>query len=242
MSRIKSYTIALIYHPFNPKSQGEVSEIKTALESYGNTITVFKATKELVLHLKKNSADIAFNLARNQGKAAINRSISAICELLNIPIIGPNVFAAELCNNPEMLHPILKYDRVPIMPNLDPHSSSNLLQAFLLGTECQKFFLIMPPEMNPDISHRIAEICKKSFKSIHGSDYGQFTIFLENSTTPYLTEINPMPFLGKNSNFAKLVNLQNINYPDFINIILMNALIRHKLPLPANYESLKKNL
>jgi len=247
VNSIKKYTISLIYSPFTDKHLNEVFAISKAIESFGNKVLIFKANRDIISELKKESIDLAFNLARKSEIEGYNTSIPAICELLDIFVIGPNVFSASVYNSEDIFLQILKYDEIPFITNLSLQDTPNLIQIFLLGTINPWYFLKTPSYISIDstLEPKIIEISKRAFSSIHGSDYCKFTFFLENENS-FLIEINQMPLLGSDSDFAKLAKLKGINYINFINIIVYNALKRYNLQIPEEYEPLidliEKNL
>ncbi len=195
----------------------------------------------MITTLKEESIDIAFNLARNDGHKNYDRYVSAICELLEIKTIGPNIFSSAICNSEQILSQVLKNDKIRYLNTINSQIFSNLIQIYLLGDNKLRFFFNLPKKFTlpSSIAQEIIKICKKCYNSIHGTDYCKFTMFLEENRTPYLLKINLMPLLGKINDFANLASLEGIEYDDFINFIILNNSLRHNLSLLKPYLPLK---
>lgn len=229
----KSCNIAVIFNPRAPNYYSELHDVVSALEYLGNTVLPKKADKSLFLSLKEQPIDLVFNLARRISHTQYSVSVSAICELFGLNIIGPNVFTASLCNDKKILSQILKYDGLPFKEVI-PKKDFMLLDVFLLGTIEPLFFFKKPIEleMTSVITQKIIRICQNAFLSIHGTDYCNFTFVLHKQKyeSPFLININPMPHLGIRGTFAKVISLKKIKYIDFINRIVFNALKHLNLP------------
>ena len=237
-----AYTISLVFYPFSGNNIKEITSVKNALESFGNKVSTVKANRDLISILKTNAPDIVFNLAHKNAKYNHTTAVSAISELLELNVIGPNVFASSVCNSKKDLFQILKFDGIPIVDRSRASKSSNLIQVFLLGNYSNPLFFFKTPihlKIDYSTEQKITDLCKKAQRSIHGSDYCQFTFQLDNNTNPILIELNPYPLLGKDNTFARLVKIKGINYTNFINIILLNAFTRYNLPITQSYQDLK---
>jgi len=241
MIAIPGFNISLIYYPFFKQNRREILDIKSALESFDNTVYPFEANQDLIPNLKKYSLDLAFNLTRNANANTFDYSISALCELLEIPLIGPKIFTASVCSAKETLLPILQHDGILLLNRLETREFSNFIQIFLLVNK-EFLFFIKPTSqitINAVTEAKIKDLCKKTFQSIHGSNYCEFGVYLDKNTNPILVRIDPMPDLEKIADFARSAKkLHGLDYNDFINLIVLNAASRANLPIPDHYQLL----
>jgi len=241
MIAIPGFNISLIFYPFFEQNRREIIDIKGALEAFDNTVYPFEANRDLIPNLQKQLIDLAFNLTRD-ATGGFDYTVSAICELLEIPVIGPKIFTASVCSSKETLLPILQHDRISLLNRLDTKKYPDYLQIFLLANTELLFFI--KPTLKISITAvteaKIKELCKKTFQSIHGSSYCEFGVYLEQKTNPLLVRIDPMPNLEKIADFARAAKkLQGLEYKQFINLIVLNAALQANLPIPDHYQSLK---
>jgi D-alanine-D-alanine ligase-like ATP-grasp enzyme len=240
MIAIPGFNISLIFYPFFEWNRRQILDIKAALKSFDNTVYPFEANRDLIPNLQKYSLDLAFNLTRYAN--TFDYTTSAICELLEIPVIGPKIFTASVCSEKEILLPILQHDGIPLVNRLDTKNFPNYLQIFLLANKELLFFIKPTSKTTIDAvtEAKIKELCKKTFQSIHGSNYCEFGVYLEQETNPLLVRIDPMPNLEKIADFARAAKkFHRLEYNQFINLIVLNAAIQANLPIPDHYQSLK---
>jgi D-alanine-D-alanine ligase-like ATP-grasp enzyme len=245
MITIPSFTISLIYYPFFEWNIREAQDIKSALVSFGNKVFLHLADHDLIYNLQKQPLDIVFNLTRNPAGTVFDYTVSGICELLEIALIGPKIFTASVCRDKEMLTLILKHDGVPILTKLEPPKFPGCLQVFLLESTDPLIFIKPPSKMtiNSQAENKIKQLCKKIFQSIHCSNFCEFEIYLDQNVNPVLLNVNILPNLEKIADFASTVkNTKGIDYNKFINLIVLNAASRANLPVTGPYLSLKTSL
>lgn len=242
MISIPGFIISLIYYPFFEWNVREAHDIKNALESFGNKVFLHLADHDLIYNLRKQHLDLVFNLTRNPAGSVFDYTISAICELLEITLIGPKIFTASVSRDKETLASILKHDGIPVLDRLEPPKFSNYIQVFLLESTDSLFFIKPPPKMtlNSQAELKIKQLCKRIFQSIHCSHFCEFEIYLDPNMNPVLLNINILPNLEKIADFASTVkNTKGIDYNKFINLIVLNAASRANLPITGPYLSLK---
>ena len=239
---MKMFNIAIFYNPLLKANLKEVKDVKKALESYENTVVLYKANKDIIKNIQKNNYDMVFNLTHDIN-SNLNSAMTAICELSEIKVISPNIFTSLIVKDKELLFDVLKYDNISVIENVDSDLYRHMIEVFLLENKDPLIF------MNKRFNHSITDpyydsikkICMKSFKSIHGSNYCKFQILIDDLNNLFLTNINPMPYLGKNNIFSKLIKQNGIEYADFINYIIANAAYRYHISIPEIYEQLKQN-
>jgi D-alanine-D-alanine ligase-like ATP-grasp enzyme len=242
MITIPSFTISLIYYPFFEWNVREANDIKSALEAFGNKVFLHLADHDLIYNLRKQPLDLVFNLTRNPAGTVFDYTISAICELLEITLIGPKVFTASVCRDKETLTLILKHDGIPILEKLAPHKFPRYIQVFLLDSTDPIIFIKPPSKMKitSQAEAKIKQFCKKIFQSLHCSSFCEYEIYLDQNENPILLNIDILPNLEKIADFATTVkNTKGIDYTKFINLIVLNAASRANLPRTGPYLSLK---
>ncbi|MFX1294294.1 MAG: hypothetical protein ACFFD2_05475 [Promethearchaeota archaeon] len=236
--------ISLIFYPNHQTNHKEVLDIKNALEYFDNNVKLFTVNRDLISQIRNNHTDLIFNLVRRHNNTKYNVSIAALCELLGLNMIGPNVFTSCIINSKEILVKVLKYDNIPLLDSLIPPKYSDIIDVFLLENQnsiiLQKFPLNFKFESN--LKLKITEICKKSYQSIHGSDFCHLSFFLKQKAEPLLYKINPQPSLGNDGDFAQQAKLDGINYNILINLIVLNALHKYTLPISKKYIELENLL
>ncbi|NHI93907.1 MAG: hypothetical protein EAX96_15570 [Candidatus Lokiarchaeota archaeon] len=237
--------ISIIYDFFFGKTIIEALNIKEALEYYDHKVYLFEANASLVENLQNNKIDLVFNLARNRYDKNLPVSVASICELLELNIIGPKVFPATICKDKVILKKLLKWENINLLSDFKDLLHLKSLNVSTLGNDCE-LMLLYDLHDNYKIemitSDDIKEICKKTFYSIHATDFCEFLIFLDENKNIFLSEINLTPYLDKNSSLAILFELLGFNYIDFINSIILNALKRYKIPLPEDYLDLEERI
>ena len=242
MIPIPGFNISLIYYPFFEWNVREANDIKSALEAFGNKVFLHLADHDLIYNLRKQPLDLVFNLTRNPAGTVFDYTISAICELLEITLIGPKIFTASVCRDKETLALILKHDGIPLLERLAPHKFPNYVQVFLLESTDPLFFIKPPPKMKIDsqVEAKIKQLCKKIFQSIHCSNFCEFEFYLEQNMNPFLLNVDILPNLEKIADFASIMkNTKGIDYTKFINLIVLNAASRANLPITGHYLSLR---
>ncbi|TFF86556.1 MAG: hypothetical protein EU551_01220 [Promethearchaeota archaeon] len=239
---MKMMNIAIFYNPLLKANLKEVKDVKKALESYENTVVLYKANKDIIKNIQKNNYDMIFNLTHDID-TNLNSAMTAICELSEIKVISPKIFTSLIVKDKDLLFDILKYDNISVIENIDSDLYRDMIEVFLLENKDPLIFI------NKRFNHYISDpyydnikrMCVKSFKSIHGSNYCKFQILIDALNNLFLTNINPFPYLGKNNIFPKLVKQNGIEYADFINYIIANAAYRYHISIPEIYEQLRQN-
>ena len=237
--------IAVIIDYLFGKNPIEALNVKEALEYYDNKVFIFESNSNLISELKRNEIEIAFNLARNRFGNQFNVSVASICELLEIDLIGPNVFTSTICNDKKILFNLLKWDGIKTIKSSQDLSNLKSINVSTLGSECE-FILLLDLHNNYNISlipsNSIKETCKSIFRAIHAHDFCEFHIFIDKNKNIFIYDVNPTPFLDKNSNSAILFELMGSDYVDFINFFVLNSYKRNKTPLSENYLELEEKM
>jgi len=242
MIPIPGFKISLIYYPFFEWNIREANDIKSALESFGNKVFLHLADHDLIYNLRKQPLDLVFNLTRNPAGTVFDYTISAICELLEIALIGPKIFTASVSRDKETLALILKHDEIPLIDRLDSSKFPHYVQVFLLESMAPLFFIKPSSKMKIDsqAEEKIKHFCKKIFQSLHCANFCGFDIYLEQNLNPFLLKVDILPNLEKIADFASSVkNTKGIDYNKFINLIVLNAASRANLPITGPYLSLR---
>ena len=242
MARTK---IALIFNNFFGKNIIEALNIKEALEIYDNKVTILESNKNMIGELQKNNFDFVFNLARNTFGYNYSMSVASICELLELNLIGPNVFTSTICNDKEILFKLLQWDKIKTINGLQDSNLLKSINVTTLGSDCELILLFdLHDNYKIDLipSNEIKETCKKSFHAVHASDFCEFYIYLDQNKNIYIFNINPIPFLDKNSNSAILFELMGFDYIDFVNYIVLNSFKKYKLPISESYLELEEKI
>jgi hypothetical protein len=236
------FNIAIFYNPLLKANLKEAKDVKKALESFENTVAIYKANKDIIKNIQKNNYDLIFNLTHDIN-TNLNSAMTAVCELSEIKVISPNIFTSLIVKDKELLFDILKYDKISVIEDVDSELYRHMIEVFLLENKDPLIFINKRfNHFIPDLYYEsIKKMCMKSFKSIHGSNYCKFQILIDDLNKLFLTNINPMPYLGKNNIFPKLIKQNGIEYVDFINYIIANAANRYQIPIPEIYGQLKQN-
>ena len=237
--------IAIIIDYLFGKNPIEALNVKEALEYYDNKVFILESNAKLISELKRNDIEIAFNLARNRFGNQYNASVASICELLEIDLIGPNVFTSTICNDKKTLFNLLKWDAIKTIESFQESNDFKSINVSTLGSECE-FILLLDLHNNYNISlipsNSIKETCKTISRAIHIRDFCEFHIFIDRNQNIYIYDVNPTPFLDKNSNSAILFELMGSDYVDFINFFILNSYKRNKASLSENYLELEEKM
>ncbi|HEY6852954.1 MAG TPA: ATP-grasp domain-containing protein [Gemmatimonadales bacterium] len=80
--------------------------------------------------------------------------------------------------------------------------------------------------LSEDVQARIADICTTAFHALWLRDYGRVDLRLTHDDAVYVLEVNPNPFLAEENEMADAAARAGMNYPDFIQRIVDEALAR----------------
>jgi D-alanine-D-alanine ligase len=80
--------------------------------------------------------------------------------------------------------------------------------------------------LSEDVQARIGDICTTAFHALWLRDYGRVDLRLTHDDAVYVLEVNPNPFLAEENEMADAAAKAGMNYPDFIQRIVDEALAR----------------
>ena len=80
--------------------------------------------------------------------------------------------------------------------------------------------------LSEDVQARIAELCATAFHALWLRDYGRVDLRFTHDEEVYVLEVNPNPFLAEENEMADAAAKAGMNYPDFIQRIVDEALAR----------------
>ena len=80
--------------------------------------------------------------------------------------------------------------------------------------------------LSEDVLARIGDICTTAFHALWLRDYGRVDLRLTHDDAVYVLEVNPNPFLAEENEMADAAAKAGMNYPDFIQRIVDEALAR----------------
>lgn len=83
------------------------------------------------------------------------------------------------------------------------------------------------PRLAPEVTKRIARICKKAFRLLQIHDYGRIDLRLTPDNQIYVLEANPNPGLDSDDEMALAAEKAGIHYIPLIDRIVRLALRRH---------------
>jgi hypothetical protein len=226
---------ALVFYPFHQRTHKEVLDIKSTLEIMGCDASLFFADKNLIKHLSDKQVDFALNLARNDFNSRKNEAVAALCELIEVKMIGPNVFSSSIVNNRHILSKILKYHKIPLPLPSEKSAhydhSNNYCDIFLLGKKYGMIFTENTSDSKLDID-KLIKMSMKIYKSLHCEDYCQIRFSIHSRTKFFFKSITLQPFLANHDNFARLAQSSGIDYRTFISVIVINAFLNYDTPIP----------
>ena len=88
--------------------------------------------------------------------------------------------------------------------------------------------VVIPAEINKEISNQIRDIAIKAFKAIDGKGLARVDFFLENKTNRiYINEINTMPGFTQISMYPKLFEQIGITYTQLLDELIQLALEKY---------------
>jgi D-alanine-D-alanine ligase len=80
--------------------------------------------------------------------------------------------------------------------------------------------------LSEDVQARIGDICATAFHALWLRDYGRVDLRLTHDDVVYVLEVNPNPFLAEENEMADAAAKAGMDYPDFIQRIVDEALAR----------------
>jgi D-alanine-D-alanine ligase len=88
---------------------------------------------------------------------------------------------------------------------------------------------IVPAPVSPELMKRISDVSVAAYKAIECRDFGRVDIRVDETGTPYVLEINPLPSLSTEDVFSIISRYQGITYDRMIVRILECAIKRYGL-------------
>jgi D-alanine-D-alanine ligase len=87
-----------------------------------------------------------------------------------------------------------------------------------------------PAQLTPELEHKIAELCKRSYRLLRCRDWCRIDVRFDAAGEPHLIELNPLPGILPNpddhSCFPQAARAAGIDYDRMINMVLDAALVR----------------
>lgn len=80
--------------------------------------------------------------------------------------------------------------------------------------------------LSDEVLARIGDLCATAFHALWLRDYGRVDLRLTHDDAVYVLEVNPNPFLAEENEMADAAAKAGMNYPDFIQRIVDEALAR----------------
>ncbi len=91
-------------------------------------------------------------------------------------------------------------------------------------------YLVMAENIGPDLQARIERSALLAFRALKIRDYARVDFRISNKTgEPFVLEVNPNPYLEKESELAMGAEERGISYTQLIGRIVESAAIRHQL-------------
>ena len=95
---------------------------------------------------------------------------------------------------------------------------------------------ICPALIDEKLALRLQDLALRAYKAVDCRDFGRVDFRVDESSNPYVLEINPLPNLGPDDVFVLFAKVKGMSYNQIINKIMDEALIR----LEIREESYKK--
>ena len=86
--------------------------------------------------------------------------------------------------------------------------------------------------IDPALEAGIADLALKAYRGFECRDFARMDFRIKKTGRGYkvyMLEINPLPSLAKDDYFAMVAELEGLEYPDMINMVLESALRRYKI-------------
>lgn len=136
----------------------------------------------------------------------------------NISILG---------NSPSRALPVSEID----FNNLEPHEPRiTSYEAKWIPSHplYQKTPAVCPAMVDGELERRLQDIAMQVFLLLNGRDYGRVDVRVDYSEKIFVLEYNPNPDISKNAGFARALRAAGIEYHEFINHLIEEAMERKK--------------
>lgn len=86
-----------------------------------------------------------------------------------------------------------------------------------------------PARLDKDLEQSLVEIAKKAYSLMSCQDYGRVDFRIDESSQPYVLEVNPNPDLSFDAGLTKMAKAQGTDYDELIGKVLDSALHRYQM-------------
>lgn len=89
--------------------------------------------------------------------------------------------------------------------------------------------LLIPADISIDLIEAIRTVAVRAYKALDCSGLSRVDFFIDRDTDSlYLNEINTLPGFTSISMFPKMCEKAGLNFPDLVNLLIDEAILRHK--------------
>ncbi len=89
--------------------------------------------------------------------------------------------------------------------------------------------LLIPANISTDLIEAIRTVAVRAYKTLDCSGLSRVDFFIDRDTDSlYLNEINTLPGFTSISMFPKMCEKAGLNFPDLVNLLIDEAILRHK--------------
>lgn len=108
----------------------------------------------------------------------------------------------------------------PLMISINDETYfKSLVIDYKMKAKHKRKFINPNNELDSNILNNLKEISEKIFHSLNMQDYGRFDFRIRNNEI-YFIEANTVPAIGLSSDVGAICNINNIDFKDFINILI----------------------
>ena len=90
--------------------------------------------------------------------------------------------------------------------------------------EYQNTTVICPAELEPELTQHISSVALQAFRAIGGRGYGRVDMRLDESSQPFVLEVNCNPCLDEGMGIARSAEQAGISFPQLLQLIIRAAL------------------